>query len=101
VKMIIPVWSPVSYEATESIGWGVAPLVPHSQASLSVYPAMAVAYRRKEDREEYGRWLLLDSGVLHLMDGMEALDIKRLFPKILHRSRPSRKAYKNNLLHKN
>ena len=46
-------------------------------------------------------WLFLGSGVLHRMDGMEALDLKRLFPKILHQSRPSWKAYKNNLLRKN
>ena len=55
MKTAIPVWSPVSYEATELIVWGVAPLVPQGQASLSGRPAMAVAYHRKEDREEYGR----------------------------------------------
>src|SRR5262245_37660844 len=32
---------------------------------------------------------------------LPGLDIKRLFPKMLHRSRPSWKACKNNLLRKN
>ena len=52
-------------------------------------------------KKPIGPWLLLDSGVLHLMDGMEALDVKRLFPKILPQSRPLRKAYKNKLFRKN
>src|SRR4029434_1137212 len=35
------------------------------------------------------------------MESMQVLDIKRLFPKMPHRSRPSGKACKNKLLRKN
>ena len=42
--------------------------------------------------------LMLDSGVLHTLYRAYALDIKRLFPKMPHRSRSPWKACKNNLL---
>ena len=45
-----------------------------------------------------GTRLMLDSGVLHTCTGLKHLDIKRLFPKTPHRSRPREKACKNNLL---
>jgi len=36
--------------------------------------------------------LMLDSGVLHTLYRTEALDMKRLFPRMPHRSRPPWKA---------
>jgi len=42
--------------------------------------------------------LMLDSGVLHTLERTEVLEMKRVFPRMLHRLRPSRKACKNNLL---
>jgi hypothetical protein len=44
------------------------------------------------------RRLMLDSGVLHILEKTEALEMKRVFPRMLHRLRSSGKACKNNLL---